>query len=93
MTQIDAASALRERFVEQLAACEASLERLRALARRKLLSHRLSAAMERDDEGRDLAEVEVDVADLDERADTLGREVADAELRLSATLEVAAAVR
>lgn len=88
--QIAAAEGLRGRFVEQLEACEAALERLRAVARRKLLSHRLSMAMERDPAGEQLAEAEVDVADLDQRAAALGREVGDAELRLAATLEVAA---
>jgi hypothetical protein len=88
--QIGAAEGLRARFDEQLEACEAALERLRAVARRKLLSHRLSVAIERDDEGEQLAEAEVDVVDLDQRAAALGREVGDAELRLAATLEVAA---
>ena len=88
--QIAAAEGLRARFVDQLEACEAALERLRAVARRKLLSHRLSVAIERDDEGEQLAEAEVDVVDLDQRAAALGREVGDAELRLAATLEVAA---
>ena len=42
--QIASVELLRGRFAEQQAACEAALERLRALARRRLLSHRVSAA-------------------------------------------------
>jgi hypothetical protein len=90
--QIESAEGLRERFVDQLAQCEAALERLRAVARRKLLSHRLSAAIEEEGEGAGIAEAEVDVLDLDARAGALGREVEDAELRLAATLEVSGAV-
>ena len=88
--QLHRAEEMRGRFVEQLDACERSLDRLRAVARRKLLSNRVSDAVAGDLAEAGLAAAEVDIMDLDARADALGREVADAELRLSASLETVA---
>lgn len=86
---------LRELVVARLNAYQAQVDRLGAIASRRALSEKVASLVDnsaRDTTDQDIAEVEVDVADLESRLRTLAVDASDANASLLGVLEAGGAI-
>ena len=96
LTRIQQIERLRETIATRLGSYQDQVERLRALASRRALSARVASMTEggaRDAVDQEIAEVEVDIVDLEQRLGALEIEASDANADLLSLLETGGAIK